>query len=102
MRHINFLSGASLIAVLATAAPAAAQVYIRAPFVRVQVGGPGVHVRAPFVNLYVPSTPRVHVMPHAEMPQADPAPTFEAPAPEAVPTEAIPEPKKTPRPQPKP
>ncbi len=31
-----------------------AQVYVRAPFVRVQVGGPGVSVQAPFVNLNVP------------------------------------------------
>lgn len=91
MRQINILSGAALAAILALAAPAAADVYVRVPFVRVHVGG-GVHVRAPFVNLYVPSTPRVYVMP-----QAQPAPAFEAPAPEA-----LPEPKKTPRTQPKP
>lgn len=35
------------------ASAADAQVFVRAPFVRVQVG-PGVWVRAPFVNLYVP------------------------------------------------
>jgi len=86
MRRIQVITGASMIALLALTAPAAAQVYIRAPFVRVQVGGPGVHVRAPFVNLFVPSTPDVHVMPPVQlMPPADPAPAFEAPAPEPVP-----------------
>jgi hypothetical protein len=76
-----------------------AQVTIRAPFVRVQVGGPGVHVRAPFVNLFVPSTPDVHVTPRVHlMPPADPAPTFEAPAPEPVPERL----KRAPQVQPKP
>lgn len=37
---------------------ASAQVVIRAPFVRVETGGPaGTYVRAPFVNLFVPSGP---------------------------------------------
>jgi hypothetical protein len=39
---------------LACTSAASAQVFVRAPFVRVQVGDPGVHVRAPFVNLNVP------------------------------------------------
>ena len=38
---------------IAGASDAQAQVFVRAPFVRVQVG-PGVWVRAPFVNLFVP------------------------------------------------
>jgi hypothetical protein len=38
------------------AAPAAAQVRVRVPFVRVEVNG-GVYVRAPFVNLFVPGGP---------------------------------------------
>jgi hypothetical protein len=38
---------------LALAAPASAQVFVRAPFVDVRVGG-GVYVRAPFVRLYIP------------------------------------------------
>lgn len=48
----------ALLAGLATvlfASAASAQVFVRAPFVRVQVGGPGVYVRAPFVNMFVPS-----------------------------------------------
>lgn len=41
-----------------------AQVFIRAPFVRVGVGGPGVSVRAPFVNIYIPrSTPAYYPAP---------------------------------------
>jgi hypothetical protein len=42
-----------LVGGLGWTAPVQAQVDIRAPLVRVQVG-PGVAVRAPFVNLYVP------------------------------------------------
>jgi hypothetical protein len=45
---------------LVWASAASAQIVIRAPFVRVQVGGPGVYVRAPFVNLYVPESPPVY------------------------------------------
>ncbi|MCI0379206.1 MAG: hypothetical protein L0215_16480 [Gemmataceae bacterium] len=43
------------LASLLFASAASAQVFVRAPFVRVQVGGPGVYVRAPFVNMFVPS-----------------------------------------------
>jgi hypothetical protein len=39
-----------------------AQVFVRAPFVRVFVG-PGVYVRAPFVNLAIPGPPPVYVVP---------------------------------------
>ncbi len=48
-----FLSLAALFAVSA----AHAQVVVRAPFVRVETGGPGTYVRAPFVNLFVPNAP---------------------------------------------
>jgi hypothetical protein len=48
---------------LAVASAAEAQVFVRAPFVRVQVGG-GVYVRAPFVNLWLPPPP-VYVGPPA-------------------------------------
>ncbi len=41
------------VGVLVVASTSQAQVFVRAPFVRVQVGG-GVYVRAPFVNLWVP------------------------------------------------
>ena len=33
---------------------ARADLFVRVPFVRVEVGGPGVYVRAPFVDLWVP------------------------------------------------
>ena len=68
----------SLAATLAFAATASAQVTVRVPFVRVHVGD-GVHVRAPFVNIFVPSGPRVIVMPGAEQP-----PAFVPPQPEAI------------------
>ena len=42
---------------LSAVPPARAQVSIRLPFVRVQVGGPGVAVRAPFVDYFAPSYP---------------------------------------------
>src|SRR5688500_396838 len=58
MRHM-FRAGLASLGLLAFAAVADAQVYVRAPFVRVGVG-PGVYVRAPFVNLYVPSGPRYY------------------------------------------
>ena len=44
---------------LGSASLADAQVWVRAPFVRVGVG-PGVYVRAPFVNLYVPTGDRYY------------------------------------------
>lgn len=44
---------------LGAANVAQAQVWVRAPFVRVGVG-PGVYVRAPFVNLYVPTRDRYY------------------------------------------
>ncbi len=93
MRHFILSSGATLATALALAGPAAADVYIRAPFVRVQVGD-GVHVRAPFVNVFVPSGPRVYFV----APPAPPGPVFEAPPPEAVPDPT----KKSPRVKPMP
>ncbi|HEV3120087.1 MAG TPA: hypothetical protein VGY58_23705 [Gemmataceae bacterium] len=48
----------ALAGVLGGAGPSQGQVFVRAPFVRVVVGGPGgsgVGVRAPFVNLWIPS-----------------------------------------------
>ena len=83
----------------AGAAPASAQVYIRAPFVRVQTG-PGVFVQAPFVtiatpppvapvyvvpppSIYIPPTPavapRIEILPTpAVAPQ--PTPVLQGPA----------------------
>ena len=68
----------TLAATLAFTNTASAQLVIRAPFVRVEVGD-GVHVRAPFVNLFVPNSPRVVVMPAAEQP-----PAFVPPQPEQL------------------
>lgn len=48
------LLAAALLAAAALAPRAAADVAVRAPFVRAQVGA-GVHVRAPFVRLFVPT-----------------------------------------------
>ncbi len=48
----------SLAAAAVFASSASAQVFVRAPFVRVETGGPGgTYVRAPFVNLYIPQGP---------------------------------------------
>lgn len=47
----------SVAALLAIAGSASAQTVVRAPFVRVETGGPGTYVRAPFVNLFVPAGP---------------------------------------------
>jgi hypothetical protein len=61
----NFLA----VALSACVVPASfAQVVVRAPFVRVEVGGPGVAVRAPFVNLFVPSVPPPVVLPPGSIP----------------------------------
>ena len=54
MRRILMVSLLAVGSPLAVASEASAQVFVRAPFVRVEVG-PGVAVRAPFVNLWVPS-----------------------------------------------
>ena len=56
MKRILILSAAVAMGVLGLASVGSAQVYIRAPFVRVAVGD-GTYVRAPFVNLYVPDGP---------------------------------------------
>jgi len=116
MKRISIISAAALGAILATAATASAQVFVRAPFVRVQVGGPGVYVRAPFVNLFVPGgPPPVYVVPEsvaapplfvppqpapriepiplpkATLPALKPLPPLEAPPDQAPPKPATPE-----------
>ena len=80
MKRSSILSLAGLALALTHSGPARADVYVRAPFVRVQVGD-GVRVRAPFVNLFVPSGPRVYVMPGVEVLP----PAFVPPAPEVLP-----------------
>jgi hypothetical protein len=99
MKRNLALVALALVVGLGLASTAEAQVFVRAPFVRVQVGG-GVYVRAPFVNLWIPPPP-IYVAP---------APTYMAPAPVFVPplprvVESPPpqkEPQSDPQPQPAP
>jgi hypothetical protein len=93
----------TLAAAFGGASAAQAQVFIRAPFVRVGVG-PGVYVRAPFVNLWVPPAPvflgpRVYVAPPV---YAAPPPVYVAPAPRVVesPPPAPVDPQPAPQPAP--
>jgi hypothetical protein len=99
----------ALVGLLAVNATASAQVFVRAPFVRVQTG-PGVWVKAPFVDVFVPAAgpviappplyvvpppsiyvpppptnpPRIEVLP---VPQLAPAPLpVPAPGPQPAPT----------------
>lgn len=53
MKRILILNAALAMGFFGLASIGSAQVFIRAPFVRVGVGD-GVYIRAPFVNLYVP------------------------------------------------
>jgi hypothetical protein len=57
MLRITKIGMLALAGLVGFSASAPAQVFVRAPFVRVWVGGPGVGVRAPFVNLWVPGGP---------------------------------------------
>ena len=92
----RFLGYAALALIIGTGAisSADAQVFVRAPFVRVQVGG-GVYVRAPFVNLYVPPRP-VIMAPYMPPPvtYAPPMPRLvESPPPQVIPPQPAPQPK---------
>jgi hypothetical protein len=66
--------------VVAAASPGQAQVFVRAPFVRVFVG-PGVSVRAPFVDINIPGRPFIFVPPPSE---------YIPPQPKIMPNEYIP------------
>jgi hypothetical protein len=70
---------AAVLAGLALAPAARADVAVRAPFVRVRVG-PGVYVRAPFVRIAIPGRPSVS-------PIVLPGPIIDPGAPPAVPLE---------------
>jgi hypothetical protein len=81
MKRTLILSAAVLISWLGFVSASQAQVFVRAPFVRVWVGD-GVGVRAPFVNLYVPHSgpvygpiygPRVIYVPPPIVVQSQPA-----------------------------
>lgn len=82
MRRTLLFGILATLAGLGIATSVQAQVFVRAPFVRVQVGGPGVYVRAPFVNLWIPGGPPPPVF--------VPDPTFVPPMP--APVEAQPKP----------
>ncbi|MBI1831141.1 MAG: hypothetical protein HYR84_06800 [Planctomycetes bacterium] len=62
MKRILIGSVALLIGWLGVVSVSQAQVFVRAPFVRVYVGD-GVAVRAPFVNIFIPPAPRVFYPP---------------------------------------
>jgi hypothetical protein len=59
MKRTLILSGAIALCLLGLTSASDAQVFIRAPFVRIAVGD-GVAVRAPFVNLFVPPSGPVY------------------------------------------
>lgn len=92
---------ATLLGVLGLASVSHAQVFIRAPFVRVGVGD-GVAVRAPFVNLWIPPDgpyygpnvygPRVYYMPPPGVTTQQPPPQqqFVPPQPQPVPPQPQP------------
>ena len=95
MKRTMILSAAVLIGWLGLVATSQAQVFVRAPFVRVAVGD-GVYVRAPFVNLYIPGDgpvyyppvygPRVIYMPPPVVQPMPPAQNgFPAPVPQPLP-----------------
>jgi hypothetical protein len=96
MKRILILSAAVALGFFSLAPVSSAQVFVRAPFVRVGVGD-GVYVRAPFVNLYVPdgpvygprvvTVPPVVVVPPPAPVVVQPAPVIVQPAP-VVPTGA--------------
>ena len=77
LRYILF-SLLALTGLVAEAAPSRAQIFVRAPFVRVVVG-PGVYVRAPFVTYSAVVEPTAQVVEILPPPQALP----EKPAPPA-------------------
>jgi hypothetical protein len=80
MKRILF---AGLIALAADTGVVSAQVYVRAPFVRVQTG-PGVFVQAPFVNIAVPPLAPVYVVPPPSI-YVPPPPPIVAPRVEILP-----------------
>jgi hypothetical protein len=97
MKHTLWILACSVATVLAGSHAVQAQVYVRVPFVRVEVGGGGVAVRAPFVNLFVPPGPTYYPGPVlVPGPMQLPGEFFPAPQPRLVP---MPEP--IPAPQPK-
>jgi hypothetical protein len=95
MKRTLILTTAVLIGWLGCVSLSHAQVFIRAPFVRVGVGD-GVYVRAPFVNLYVPPAGGVVYGPYG------PPPAYIVPQQPLPATEQLPAPQPVPVPQPLP
>jgi hypothetical protein len=96
MRHFITVGLLTVAGLLGWTIPTQAQVFVRAPFVRVYVGGPygpGVGVRAPFVNLWVPNT---RIPPSVMYVPPPPPGTVQAPAAKlAPPAEEAPSPRST-------
>lgn len=86
-------------AVLAAAGNVSAQTVIRAPFVRVETGGPGgTYVRAPFVNIWSPpGPPPIFIGPPVVVP---PPPLGVQPFPVEPHTAQLPPPRVVPQPLP--
>jgi hypothetical protein len=99
MKRTLILGAAVLAGLFGWISATQAQVFVRAPFVRVQVGN-GVYVRAPFVNLYIPSTGQVVYDPYAP-----PPPNYAVPPQPASPpagSQLLPPPRPVSNPQPLP
>lgn len=100
MKRILILSTAVLASWLGVASVSQAQVFVRAPFVRVGVGD-GVYVRAPFVNLWIPGDRPVYYAPpgygpriiYAEQPPVYVPPMQPAPQQQYVPPPPKPAPQ---------
>ena len=111
MKRTSILTMAVLIGWLCSVAVGEAQVYVRAPFVRVNVGY-GVGVRAPFVNLWIPPAgptyyypdplygPRIIVgaPPIVVQPMPPAQETFVPPQPVPVPVPQVQDPNAPPQP----
>ncbi len=93
MRRTLILSTAIGMTLLGLASVSQAQVFVRAPFVRVAVGG-GVSVRAPFVNLYIPENGPTYYSPFGPRVVYLPPPVIVQPMPPAK--EVIPAPQPLP------
>jgi hypothetical protein len=89
----TLILGVAVVTLLGMVSASQAQVFIRAPFVRVAVGD-GVAVRAPFVNLYIPPSGPVYYAPFGPrviyMPPPPVVVQSQAPASEAVPAPKTP------------
>jgi hypothetical protein len=100
MKRTLILSTAMLIGWLGWVSSSQAQVFVRAPFVRVSVGD-GVAVRAPFVNLWIPGDGPVYYRPYGPRVIYMPAvPTVVESPPAAPPMPPAGEPIPAPRPLP--